>query len=69
MLPLSHEQVLNTVIFFLGTMPSPVIFNRVPGMYLFYNLQAYPPGFLISISTLSQTGPTQTSTAPPVVYH
>ena len=26
-------------------------------------------GFLISISTLSQTGPTQTSTTPPVVYH
>ena len=26
-------------------------------------------GFLISVSTLSQTGPTETSTAPPVVYH
>ena len=27
------------------------------------------PRFLISVLTLSQTGPTQTSTAPPVVYH
>ena len=47
--------------------------NEDSTLYCIYCQQHCPllfqAGFLISILTLSQTGPTQSSTAPPVVYH